>query len=77
MHIRRFLILFIFTLFLSVSTDAHDVNDASVSFIPAAIESGKVTIQQSGEYRIIKSNGLPKHTTGQFPHRNNPNAIQT
>ena len=35
----------------------------------------KVTITVSGGERIISANGLPNHTTGQFPGRGNPNRI--
>jgi hypothetical protein len=35
----------------------------------------KVTIEVVGDERIIKSNGIPNHKTGQFPNRGNPNRI--
>ncbi len=35
-----------------------------------------ITITVEGEYRIIRSNGLPNHSTGEFPNRGNPNAIR-
>lgn len=36
-----------------------------------------VSIVIEGDYRVITSNGLPDHTTGEFPNRYNPNAIRT
>ncbi|MCR9297062.1 MAG: YHYH protein, partial [bacterium] len=36
---------------------------------------GSVTIEVVGEERIIKSNGIPNHATGQFPGRGNPHRI--
>lgn len=44
----------------------------------AALESGhRLSIQEQGQYRVFKSNGLPNHDTGRFPNRNNPNRIST
>src|SRR5260221_3582269 len=34
-----------------------------------------VTITVENDVRIIRSNGIPNHDTGQFPGRGNPNAI--
>ena len=34
-----------------------------------------VTISEQGSKRIIKSNGIPNHPTGEFPNPGNPNAI--
>src|SRR5260221_7119366 len=34
-----------------------------------------VTITVDGAVRIIRSNGIPNHETGQFPNRGNPNTI--
>jgi hypothetical protein len=34
-----------------------------------------VSITVDGEFRIIRSNGIPEHATGQFPSRGNPNTI--
>jgi YHYH protein len=42
------------------------------SSLPAKNE---VSITVEGDYRIIRSNGIPDHPTGQFPNRGNPNAI--
>lgn len=38
------------------------------------IES-EVSIEIVGDERIITSNGIPNHVTGQFPNRGNPNSI--
>jgi len=35
-----------------------------------------VDIFTRGNYRYIKSNGIPDHQHGRFPNRNNPNAIR-
>ena len=37
--------------------------------------SNRVAIATEGEYRFVRSNGIPNHQTGRFPNRNNPNAI--
>ena len=48
------------TLMLTASAHAHN---------------GKVSISVEGGKRCIESNGLPNHSTGQFPNRGNPNRI--
>jgi hypothetical protein len=35
----------------------------------------RVEIKVEGDYRTITANGLPNHTTGNFPNRGNPNRI--
>jgi hypothetical protein len=35
-----------------------------------------ITIETRGEYKYISANGIPNHTSGQFPNRGNPNSIQ-
>ncbi len=35
----------------------------------------EVTIKIESSVRIIRSNGIPNHVTGQFPNRGNPNTI--
>ncbi len=37
--------------------------------------SNEVTIKVEGEYRLIQSNGIPNHETGDFPGKGNPNTI--
>ncbi len=38
-------------------------------------ERNRVSIQVSGDDRVIKSNGVPQHQVGQFPNRGNPHSI--
>lgn len=37
--------------------------------------ANEVTITEDGNYRYIKSNGIPDHATGKFPNSGNPNSI--
>lgn len=39
------------------------------------VSGNEVTITVEGDYRYIRSNGLPDHETGDFPNANNPNTI--
>ena len=39
--------------------------------------ASEVTITEDGNYRYIKSNGIPDHATGKFPNSGNPNSIST
>ena len=51
----------------------------SVSLVPAtetAPAPSQVSITLVGDQRVIESNGLPDHTTGQFPNADNPNRIR-
>lgn len=43
--------------------------------LPALAAQGVVTITEEGDYRTIRSNGLPGHATGDFPNAHNPNTI--
>jgi hypothetical protein len=48
------------------------------STIPAALLASlrnEVSITSEGSDRVIRSNGIPDHPTGQFPNRGNPNSI--
>lgn len=36
----------------------------------------EVNIEVMGQYRYIKSNGIPNHETGKFPNQGNPNSIR-
>ena len=38
-------------------------------------ESNRVSIEVRGNDRIIKANGVPGHSVGQFPNRGNPHSI--
>ena len=42
---------------------------------PAYALTTNVRIFTQGQYRIIDSNGIPNHPTGQFPNAENPNTI--
>jgi len=37
--------------------------------------ANEVSFKEDGNYRYIKSNGIPNHTTGKFPNSGNPNSI--
>ena len=37
--------------------------------------ANEVSFKEDGNYRYIKSNGMPNHTTGKFPNSGNPNSI--
>ncbi|MFN7138260.1 MAG: YHYH protein [Limisphaerales bacterium] len=45
----------------------------------ASLQSGgganRVSLVVEGDYRMIRANGIPDHSTGSFPNRNNPNRI--
>lgn len=43
---------------------------------PVFAETNSVFITLEGNQRCIVSNGIPDHTTGTFPNRGNPNAIE-
>jgi hypothetical protein len=61
----------------------HEGTDSVVfSIFTAAAKStgsgamkNEVSIKIEGTTRVIRSNGIPDHTPGQFPNRGNPNAI--
>ncbi len=60
----------------------HETTDSLVFslFTAAARSSGgamtnQVSITVEGDTRIVRSNGIPDHRTGQFPNRGNPNSI--
>ncbi|HBL42154.1 MAG TPA: hypothetical protein DDZ90_02030, partial [Planctomycetaceae bacterium] len=38
--------------------------------------TNQVKLVIKGNYRYIYANGIPDHLAGQFPNRNNPNAIR-
>ncbi|MDX2108537.1 MAG: YHYH protein [Candidatus Melainabacteria bacterium] len=42
---------------------------------PANAATTNVQIYEQGIYRIIRSNGIPNHTTGAFPNPGNPNTM--
>lgn len=42
---------------------------------PAYAYTGRVSMVFQGPFRVIKSNGIPNHSTGAFPNEGNPNTI--
>jgi hypothetical protein len=62
---------------LTASAFAHEGHDHGSAFAQAGGKAGnnRVEITVRGDYRIISSNGMPNHQTGQFPNRGNPNRI--
>ncbi|MDX1389687.1 MAG: YHYH protein [Acidobacteriota bacterium] len=59
----------------------HSVNqsDGDLDLVPAdksAPVANRVSILLEGEFRVIRSNGIPDHPTGKFPNRGNPNRIE-
>src|SRR4051794_18209027 len=43
---------------------------------PANPFRGNVKVEVTESALIVRSNGIPDHTTGDFPNRNNPNSIK-
>ena len=54
---------------------AHAQLDSQPTKTATQLGESKVTITVSGGERLMVANGLPNHTTGQFPGRGNPNRI--
>ena len=59
---------------------AHPDHSAAPSHSPVSASGGatmrnQVSITVEGTNRVIRSNGIPDHATGQFPNRGNPNRI--
>jgi hypothetical protein len=48
----------------------------SASSDPVDHIPNEISIEVRGDYRYIESNGIPEHSTGQFPNRGNPNKIE-
>lgn len=46
-----------------------------LALTPALANPANLSITVSGGYRYVKSDGLPDHSTGQFPNQGNPNSI--
>jgi len=59
----------------AAANESDDPDHAQAHLIPAAVERNVVEIKAVGDVLVITSNGIPNHTTGQFPNRGNPNAI--
>lgn len=41
----------------------------------SATLANQISVTIEGDKRVIRANGIPDHTPGQFPNRNNPNRI--
>ena len=48
---------------------------ACLALLSFALEAPRVSITEKNGKRIIQSNGIPDHETGQFPNQGNPHAI--
>jgi hypothetical protein len=48
---------------------------ACLALLSFALEAPRVSITEKNGKRIIQSNGMPDHETGQFPNQGNPHAI--
>ena len=59
---------------LTVPVHAHE-GEQGGSQSAAAARNSRVAIHSDGDKRIIESNGMPNHKTGEFPNRGNPNSI--
>ena len=54
---------------------SHPGGEGELETDAGGMPASKVEIREEGNYRIIRANGIPNHTAGRFPNRNNPNAI--
>lgn len=72
----RFMIFVFALLMLAPPVFAHESDEYHDNWLhEIASETPRVKITQDSQYRYITSNGIPAHTTGQFPNRANPNAL--
>lgn len=56
----------------------HITQKGTLTLVPSTEDPparNKVSIEIVGDQRVIESNGIPNHKTGQFPNRGNPNRI--
>lgn len=53
----------------------HEADESHVEPAAAGLPDNQVTIRVEGDKRIIESNGIPDHDTGNFPNRKNPSRI--
>ncbi|MBP0016684.1 MAG: YHYH protein [Cyanobacteria bacterium SBLK] len=58
------------------SQPSHDHSHSHQSDLDHSHEK-RVNIKTEGNYRIIESDGIPDHQTGQFPNRGNPHSISS
>jgi len=60
---------------LAASLASAQPLDTRATSATTTLGTNKVTITVSGGDRLVAANGVPDHTTGQFPGRGNPNRI--
>ncbi len=88
MKIAMRLSLRIVPLMIATVARAHPGHETEPTMLLAAAQPGdtltaessgktqpSVSISIEGGFRVIRANGLPDHTPGQFPNRGNPNSI--
>lgn len=71
---------FAFLIFANIASahpGPHPHSHTSQEQMVNAQSRNRVEIEVRGDYRYIRSNGLPDHQPGQFPNRGNPNSIRT
>ncbi|TNE27191.1 MAG: YHYH protein [Alphaproteobacteria bacterium] len=75
----RYVMLFLCCLMLlpaaALAHGTHDDHMPHGQFSLMAILANKVTLRQEGDYLVMQGNGVPNHSTGQFPGPENPHAI--
>ncbi|MEM7466389.1 MAG: YHYH protein [Pseudomonadota bacterium] len=81
-------VLSMWCLLFVVASDAHETtarhtennfnpNESPIDLvIPRAYGALNIESDEDGKFRYFHSDGSPDHATGQFPNRNNPNAIR-
>lgn len=57
-------------------TGAEVLETIRNAIVSPANALGSAVITVRGSYRYIQANGVPNHSTGKFPNRNNPNSIR-
>ena len=60
----------------SRSHTATEAQELSLMTANQTKSGASVTITESGNQRIVTSNGIPDHAVGRFPNRGNPNRIK-
>lgn len=68
---------FVLALIQSQHGYAHDVSTIArqTLHVPASISQSRVKIWADQNFRYVSANGLPNHSTGNFPNRKNPHRI--
>ena len=76
LHPRIVAIAFLSNTLLLVGGHAQPIQDGSDRQNMKSVSAKpSVSITEKNGKRLIESNGIPNHSTGQFPNRGNPNAI--